>query len=38
MNKYEDSGSPYLGPLLGFDWLDLPPLTETSKETEDIKA
>lgn len=38
MNKYEDSRSPFLRPLVGLNWPDLPPLTKNSEETEDIQG
>lgn len=38
MNRYTDRGSPCLNPLLGLNWLDLPPLTSTSNDTEETQA
>ena len=38
INGYEDRGLPYLKPLLDLNWSDLPPLTSTSKETDEIQA
>ena len=33
MNRYGDSGSPYLTPLSGLNWSDFPPLIRTSTDT-----
>lgn len=37
MNSYDKSGSPCLRPLLGLKLFDLPLLTRTSKETEEMQ-
>ena len=38
INRYGESGSPCLSPLLGLKHSNLPPLTTTSKETEETQA
>ena len=38
INRYGESGSPCLSPLLGLKYSDLPPLITTSKETEETQA
>lgn len=36
INRYGDNGSPCLRPLLGLSWFNLPPLTRTSKDKDEM--